>query len=672
MFKPAAMLKARIVVLERDVEPLATALGGLGVVHLKSSVEESGGQLQPEKTGEKLKRCTQLTDRLQELMRVLMVEAAEQGAGAAGPAISVDEAERLIATLEAEVATRARDLDAARKGLAATEDTLLELEPYRELEAALAPLLGSDLLEVRAGRVAPDRLGELLSALPEGALALPMGAPPEGDKKRPVDLLIVGGRRRRFELETVLEDQGIERKVIPEMRDKSPAEAHLHALGRMEELRRQEAELQRDLGSTGRAYAGALQQAYRALAVQTHVYEAAQSFGATWAAAVISGWVPAEREGELRRTVSEVTRGQCVVETFAPTAEEIAGGLVPSYMPYSWFFSPFRRLVHGYGVAAYTEIEPTILFTASFLLLFGIIFGDLGHGLILVATGLMMKKLSRSAGARDVGHVVLFAGLSSALFGTFIQGTLFGKALRELGYRFTLGFEAINFSGEGGGGGHITAYLLLALLVGITLMSLGMVLNVINRLRSRDYVGGVLDHFGVVGMVFYWGVLALVAKMAVYGAGPLDLWVGAFVIVVPLVLLTLHQPLEALLHGHRPLWTQSPFMELFEGVIGAAEAVMVYMANTFSFLRVAAFALSHAALCFTIFVLLRLVHDLPGGPVWSAVIFVLGTALVIGLEGLIVTVQVLRLEYYEFFTKFFGGGGLPYKPFRLGSVKEAE
>ena len=204
-----------------------------------------------------------------------------------------------------------------------------------------------------------------------------------------------------------------------------------------------------------------------------------------------------------------------MVETSAPTAEEIAGGLVPSYMPYSWLLSPFRRLVHGYGVAAYTEFEPTILFTLSFLLMFGIMFGDLGHGLILLAAGLAIKKLSRSAPARDIGHVILFAGLSSALFGTFIQGTVFGKSLEELGFRFTLGFEPISFGGEsGGGGGNIMHYLLLALLVGIALMSAGMVLNVFNRLRNRDYVGGLLDHFGVVGMVFYWGILALVAKMA--------------------------------------------------------------------------------------------------------------------------------------------------------------
>lgn len=105
-------------------------------------------------------------------------------------------------------------------------------------------------------------------------------------------------------------------------------------------------------------------------------------------------------------------------------------------------------------------------------------------------------------------------------------------------------------------------------------------------------------------------------------------------------------------------------MGLFHGLIEGMETVMVYLANTFSFLRVAAFALSHAALCFTIFVLIGLVNALPGGIIWSAIVFAIGTAVLIALEGLIVTIQILRLEYYEFFTKFFHGQGVRYDPFR--------
>jgi V/A-type H+-transporting ATPase subunit I len=683
LFRPAPMLKVRIVVLARDVEPVAHALGNLGVVHLKSSVEESGGQLQPENIADKLRRCNQLMGRLEHMMDVLLVErppeeaappGADGTAAPAGPTMTADEVEALLGTLEQTVGPRVKALESAREGLSGAADLMLQLEPYRDVTSTLAPLLRSSLLEVRAGRMAPERMGDLLSAMPPGTVLLPMRPRERGGKKEPLDVLIVGGRRRRYALQTVLEDQEFEEGKVPAWEGKSPADVYQEARHREDELRRKVDEVQLDLGSTGRAYAGALHQAHATLARQISVYEAAQNFGATWATAVISGWLPVEREQDLRRAVSQATRAQSVVETDRPTEEDIAAGLVPSYLPHSWFLSPFHRLVRGYGVAAYTEIEPTILFCATFLLMFGLMFGDLGDGLCLVAIGLAVKRLSRRAAVRDTGHVVLFAGISSVLFGAFVQGVFFGKSLLDMGFRWTLGFEAIHFGGGAGARGseNVMTYMLLSLILGIVLISLGMVLNVVNRLRRGDVAGGVLDHFGVVGMVFYWGVLALSIKLSVWGAGPLDVWIAVAVSVLPMIVMALKGPLTALLTRRRPLWGEHPVGGLLEGTVGAIETAMVYLANTFSYLRVAAFALSHAALSFTVFVMVDLVHPVPGGAVWAVIIFVLGRAVIIGLEGLIVAVQVLRLEYYEFFTKFFGGEGLPYRPFRLGRGKDSE
>jgi V/A-type H+-transporting ATPase subunit I len=298
--------------------------------------------------------------------------------------------------------------------------------------------------------------------------------------------------------------------------------------------------------------------------------------------------------------------------------------------------------------------------------MFGIIFGDLGHGICLIVIGLLTRRWARAAVGRDVGHVIAASGAVGMLMGTFFQGSFFGKSLTDMGFPLTLGFEPIRFEGGGAGAAeHVMRYVLLAAALGIALISLGAVLNVVNRLRRGDYEGGLLGRFGLTGIIFYWGALALAVKLAVGGAGAADTWLVVFLIVLPLAVLVVHEPLYALLTHRKPIWSEHPLMGFFEGLIEALETVMVYLANTFSFLRVAAFALSHAALCFTIFVLQRLVNDLPGGPVWSAAVFVIGTAVIIGLEGLIVAIQIIRLEYYEFFTKFFQGQGTRYEPFRL-------
>ena len=95
------------------------------------------------------------------------------------------------------------------------------------------------------------------------------------------------------------------------------------------------------------------------------------------------------------------------------------------------------------------------------------------------------------------------------------------------------------------------------------------------------------------------------------------------------------------------------------------ETVTTFLGNTVSFVRIGAFALSHATLCLTIYVVGGLVRELPGGGLWWLLVVVLGNALVIALEGLVVTIQGLRLQYYEFFSKFFSGDGVAYKPFAL-------
>ena len=92
---------------------------------------------------------------------------------------------------------------------------------------------------------------------------------------------------------------------------------------------------------------------------------------------------------------------------------------------------------------------------------------------------------------------------------------------------------------------------------------------------------------------------------------------------------------------------------------------MSYLANTISFARLGAFALAHAGLCMAIFALEKVVRELPAGPLWSALILILGNALVIGLEGMVVTIQTVRLEYYEFFSKFLEAEGKPFEPFEL-------
>ena len=83
-----------------------------------------------------------------------------------------------------------------------------------------------------------------------------------------------------------------------------------------------------------------------------------------------------------------------------------------------------------------------------------------------------------------------------------------------------------------------------------------------------------------------------------------------------------------------------------------------YISGTVSFVRVGAFAISHAALCMAVFLIVGMVSKLPGGTLWEAVIIVVGNIVVIAFEGMVAGIQCIRLEYYELFGKYFSG--VPY------------
>ncbi len=663
----APMRKVRIFVLARNEQRVIRALGDLGVMHLRSSVEESGGELQPEQVEGEMERARDLLRRIEDLLDRFGVEKPEASPVSELP--ELDAVEDLVSLLEERSREQREELEELEEGLEETRELAERLGPFRNVRSSLRRLRESGLLALQCGRIPPENLGAVREDLPPGALFVRLGA--EEGRSWDGDILVLSGRRRRFAVETVLEENGFEERELPVWGDQTPADVYEQAGEKQRKLTDRIATLRRALEAFGRAHGEDLRRAWGAVRLQLRFLQARRNFGTTWATTIISGWVPAEQTAELRETLNEVTNDRAVIEVFQPTEEEIEAGDVPSRTARSTLLRPFQRLVQGYGVPDYREIEPTVMFAVSFLLMFGLIFGDLGHGLCLIAVGLLLKRWGKGDVVRDIGRVMTFSGIASSLFGTFFQGSFFGASLRELGFPFTLSFEPMRFEG-GDAGGHVVRYLILAVALGIVLISVGAVLNIVNRLRRGDLEEGLLGRFGVVGIILYWGALGWVIKLAVAGAGPSDLWLIGLFIVAPLIILVFHEPLYALFAHRDRLWREGLLMGFFQGLIEAVEAMMTYMANTFSFLRVAAFALSHAALCFTIFVLERLVHQLPGGPLWSVVVFALGTAVVIALEGLIVAIQIMRLEYYEFFSKFFHGEGTRYDPFRLDLDESSE
>ena len=136
-------------------------------------------------------------------------------------------------------------------------------------------------------------------------------------------------------------------------------------------------------------------------------------------------------------------------------------------------------------------------------------------------------------------------------------------------------------------------------------------------------------------------------------------------LALPLLAIFFREPIVHLVTGHRPILKNGFLAFLMEGIVEMLESLTYYVSNSVSFLRVAAFSMAHTVLSVIVFKLGDMVAASPGGAVFQVLIIVIGNLIIIVLEGLIVTIQVVRLQYYEFFSKFFTETGEAFKPFTL-------
>lgn len=385
-------------------------------------------------------------------------------------------------------------------------------------------------------------------------------------------------------------------------------------------------------------------------------------FAAAGRFVVISGWVPRDGAERLAERVRAVTRSHAVVDIEA--VENIPGVSegtlrVPILHHNPLLLRPFQKLIEIYGTPSYGEVEPTAFFAIAFLAMFGLMFGDAGHGAVLFSAGwLLFRYLPRFL---DYGILLMEAGTASMLFGV-LYGSVFG--VRDL--IPTLWLEPI---------ADLPRFMFIAVGFGAVVVSGGLVLNIINSWRSGEWSAAFYGPRGVTGAVLYWVILVLIARAFVRSVtipGP----VVAAVLIAAVAIIAIGGPL---LHWigrgehrrPRPAVHATPWwLHALESSVELVDTLFSFFANTISFVRIAAFAAVHAGVFIAIFALADTMAAMRFGGVLSIVVHVAGNVLVILLEGLTVSVQVLRLEYYEFFGKFFRGGGEPYAPLTLRREEE--
>lgn len=628
MFSPVPMRRLQAVVLARDERAVLRSLGELGVVHL-TRAEADSTSLSPPDHREEIARCDRLLTRVDEVSIPHSVGASTT--------LTLADAEATLSELAARVADLRQRRQAVGERLNELVETSARVAPYRELALTLEQLGAMEFLHVAAGRVLIKDLPELKTAIGDDVVLWPLAG--QGDRQ---PLVTVCPRDRWPAVEAVLLQSGFSPETL------SPIPVR--------ELEQTQADLARLNGeweTQCKEGASALAMVEQAAHTERRLLEAEQLFPCSAAAVLITGWVPAAESEVVESGVREMTGGRCVVEWC--DAESLPEEQVPVLLRPPRFVRPFAMLVEAFGLPRYREVEPTVFMALSYVLMFGMMFGDVGHGVVLALAGGWMWRTGRR-----LGVLLVYAGIASCGFGV-VYGSYFGiTALKH----YALWRDPAE--------GDPVALMMLAIGIGVVMISLGQVLNIVNSFRRRDYFRGLLDKAGVAGVVFYWGTLGLVTKYAAFAARGFVTWAIVLFVAVPVACWLIKEPLIYWQHRRAGQSTEEGGLvgALAESAVGAFEAVFLYLANTISFVRLAGFAMSHAALLLAAFLLAAELQRAGGlGTAVGVLVIIAGNLLAIILEGMIAAVQALRLEYYEFFGKFFSGDGLAFQPFQLDSRK---
>lgn len=363
----------------------------------------------------------------------------------------------------------------------------------------------------------------------------------------------------------------------------------------------------------------------------------------------IKGFVPKKQENSFNKLFDKL---ETVSVVFMPPDAD-ASCTPPTVLKNSWFTRPFGMLVEMYGLPDYGKFNPTSFVAITYALLFGIMFGDLGQGFVVFLAGLFVgKKMSRQAGG-----ILTRVGISSMIFGT-LYGSVFGfedlldPVYEKLGINILplQVFKQTNF------------ILITAVAIGVALIIISMLINIYIGFQQKDYEKAVFGCNGIAGLIFYSSIMFGVAGTMLWDIKVMSAPFVIFLIVIPAICIFCRVPFSiAVKYKEFKLSDDDEDMTIggfiVENFFEMFEFVLSYVSNTMSFLRVGGFVLSHAGMMLVVMTLMDGV-----GKIGQPLVVILGNAFVMVMEGMIVAIQIIRLEFYEIFSRFYDGDGKPFEP----------
>ena len=546
---------------------------------------------------------------------------------------------------------KAQELDAEKSRLqsehAEMVDSLKIIRPFRNLDFDVSQILNFKYIHYRFGRIEKQYLQKFEKYIYDNLDTLFIKC---GEDELYTYGVYFVPEHQAHKVHAVYSSMHFERIFIPDEYHGTAAEA-------FEKLDRRHREIHAGLDANKAAYRKFLEDSSSAIVSAKAALEscsrsfdirklAACTHGDTNTFYILCGWMSEKDADSFQKDIENDTNLFCFIEDDANNVLRQP----PTKLKNPKIFRPFEMYVKMYGLPNYNEIDPTIIVGLTYAFIFGIMFADVGQGLCLLIGGALLYHYKKM----DLAAIMSTCAVFSVIFG-FLFGSFFGfeNVIPALWLHPKEAMTTLPFIGS------MNTVFVAAVAFGMFMILTGMVLHMINAARNHKLGELLFSQNSLAGFIFY-GALAVTLVLLFSGHKAPAVGVMVVMFGIPLLAIFLKEPLERMVEkkgnafpetGKGMFFVQA-FFELFD-------VLLSYFSNTISFVRVGAYAVSHAAMMEVVLML----GGATGGGSISWPVIVLGNVFVACLEALLVAIQVLRLEYYEMFSRFYEGDGKPFVPF---------
>ena len=547
------------------------------------------------------------------------------------------------------------------ENLEKSSEAYKEAMAFSNLKVSYSELESLSFISLKLGKIPVENYDDLKDSLMDNAVLVPLG----DDHSR---VLVASSKKGRFAAETVLKEYGFVALEIPTDFKGVPEDMLLGLRRNKEEAEERMKQLESEKANFIEAHAQIIKRLLGNFAIGMQISRVEATLQSTELVYRITGWVPETEFETYMHDLDDLTESRIAIRKYNPLeVPSVISGKeqVPVKLNHGKFVKSFERMIFSYGSPLYGTIDPTPFVAVFFTILFGIMFGDCGQGLVFLLAGVLMGlNVIKVGGWNKFAPIFIAIGVTSTIMGVLTGEFFSNETLLEPFSMWVTGLfgtphaPIIKMMPSSDPSSIVAMFSVfgVAVAIGFVINTIGLFINIINNVILKKYDEALFGKNGLAGACFFWYVIVMVIRIAAFHhtIAMYD-WI---IIGVTLFFAAFAAPFERAMRHETPLLENGFGTYIISGVVELIEVISGYLSNTVSFVRVGAFALSHAVLDFLILTL----DELCGGAGGLAIL-IAGNAIIIVLEGMIVAIQVIRLQYYEFFSKFFHETGREFQPF---------